>query len=119
MDTHTITINDVSISGLLAANDSPTLLGAPTTFTATIDAGTNTSYAWDFGNEATGEGAVVTHTYAAAGIYTATVTAGNSAGSAQASIAVYVVVPETSVYLPVIIQGVPPGIEGFYWRRQE
>jgi CSLREA domain-containing protein len=118
-DTHTITISDVPISGLVASYDSPTLLGTPTTFTATVEAGTNISFTWDFGDEATGEGAVVTHTYAAAGIYTATVTAGNSAGSAQASIAVYVVVPGTSVYLPVIIQGVPPGIEGFYWRRQE
>jgi CSLREA domain-containing protein len=119
METHTITITDMPISGLVASNDSPTLLGTPTTFTATIDAGTNISYAWDFGDDTAGEGAAISHTYAAAGIYTATVTASNSAGNAQASIAVYVVVPETSVYLPIIIQGVPPGIEGFYWRRQE
>jgi PKD repeat protein len=117
--THTLTINDVPISGLLASSDSPTLLGESTTFTATVEAGTNLSYAWDFGDDFSASGVVVTHTYAAAGVYTATVTASNSVGSEQASTLVQVVIPETKVYLPVIPQGDTPGVEEVFWRRQE
>jgi hypothetical protein len=35
-DVHTITISKVAISRLVAGSNSPTLLGAPTTFTATV-----------------------------------------------------------------------------------
>ncbi len=38
------------ISGLTAANSSPTDLGSPTTFTATVSAGTSISYVWNFGD---------------------------------------------------------------------
>jgi hypothetical protein len=114
--THTIAISDAPISGLNASSDSPTTLGAATTFTATVEAGTNISYTWDFGDDFTASGAVVTHTYAAAGVYTATVTASNSAGSEQASTLVQVVIPETRVYLPVIPQGDTPGTDGVFWR---
>jgi len=117
--THTLTISDVPISGLAASNDSPTLLGESTTFTATVEAGTNVSYAWDFGDDFSASGAVVTHTYAAAGVYTATATASNSVGSEQASTLVQVVIPETKVYLPVIPQGDTPGVEEVFWMRQE
>jgi len=93
--THAITITDVPPDGLLAINDSPTLLGSSTTFTATITAGTNVTFAWDFGDGAFGSGAIATHTYAAVGGYTATVTASNSAGADSA---------ETQA----LIQDVPP-----------
>jgi uncharacterized repeat protein (TIGR01451 family) len=76
----TATSADEAILGLSAANDSPTALGQPTTLTATVTAGSNVSYAWAFGDGQTGDGAVVTHTYPAAGDYTAVVTAGNSVG---------------------------------------
>ncbi|MBN1889167.1 MAG: PKD domain-containing protein [Thermoflexales bacterium] len=85
--THLITIADAPIAGLSLVNDSPTLLGSPTVLTAAVTAGTNITYAWDWG-----EGAgftttypsgsqlrgVVTHTYPAAGVYTAAVLARNS-----------------------------------------
>jgi uncharacterized repeat protein (TIGR01451 family) len=79
-DTHVITIyeSDEPIAGLSATNDSPTLLGDATALTATIGAGTNVTYTWDLGDGQTASGATATHTYAAVGIYTATVTATNS-----------------------------------------
>ncbi len=69
---------DVAISGLQATNDSPTDLGQPTTLTATVAAGTNVSYTWAFGDDTVGAGAMVTHTYPSAAVYTAMVTASNS-----------------------------------------
>ncbi len=85
-----MTINDVPISGLSAANDSPTALGSLTHFTATLTAGSNVTYAWDFGDGATGSGATPAHTYATAGTYTAIVTATNGAGRSTATTTAYV-----------------------------
>ena len=45
---------------------------------ATITAGSNVAYSWDLGDGTSGSGAMLTHTYAAAGVYTAVVTASNS-----------------------------------------
>ncbi len=55
------------ISGLTAVNDSPTQLGHPTQFTATIAAGQHVTYTWAFGDGNMAEGATVTHTYTATG----------------------------------------------------
>ncbi len=66
-----------SISGLIASNDGPTTSGLPATLSAEIISGTAVSYGWDFGDGITGTGQTVTHTYASAGIYTATVFASN------------------------------------------
>jgi PKD repeat protein len=104
MDTHAILINEVPISGLSASNDSPTVLVNPTTFTATVTAGTNVSFAWDFGDDATGSGAVTTHTYASAGVYTATVSANNSASVITATTQVTIVTPSYPLYLPNILK---------------
>ena len=68
----------VPIAGLSATNDGPTVLGRATTFTATVSAGSDVSYAWNFGDQTTGSGQIVTHTYPHAGLFTATVTATNS-----------------------------------------
>ncbi len=98
----TVYAEDVPISGLVATNDGPTELGNTTTFTATVEAGSNVSYTWDFGDGTTGEGAVVTHTYAVEGDYEAWVTATNSEGSLQASTSVHVFIPiiYSYIYLP-------------------
>ncbi|MDX1613698.1 MAG: PKD domain-containing protein [Candidatus Promineifilaceae bacterium] len=72
------------VSGLAAGNDSPTLLGAATQFTATISSGGPLTYTWEFGDNNSGTGPNPNHTYASAGIYTATVTAENSASSQTA-----------------------------------
>jgi PKD repeat protein len=72
----TVTVEEV-ITGLLATNDSPTPLGEPTTLTATLTFTPTTefTYTWAFGDSDTGQGAVVSHTYPYAGVYTAVVTA--------------------------------------------
>ena len=80
----------VPISGLNATNDGPTALGQATTFTATVSSGSDVSYDWDFGDQSSGSGAVVTHSYAAAGNYTAVVTASNTLGSESTSTAITV-----------------------------
>jgi len=66
------------ITELTARNDSPTQLGDATTLTATVTAGSNVAYFWDFGDDEIGSGAVVSHTYLNVGAYTAIVTANNS-----------------------------------------
>jgi len=70
-----------SISGLSADNDSPTQFGGTTTLSATISAGSNVSYEWDFGDGEFGSGPSETHVYPAVDIYTASVTATNSISS--------------------------------------
>ncbi len=83
--TTTITIVEAPIAGLAAMNDSPTLPGHLTTLTATITAGSHVTYTWDFGDGESGAGQIVTHTYLAAGYYTATVTASNSVSQLTAT----------------------------------
>jgi len=80
-----VTVVDMPIGGLTAANDGPTEIGSMTTLTAAITAGTHVSYSWNFGDGATGSGAMATHTYAAVGVYTAVVTAINGSNTATAS----------------------------------
>ena len=89
--TAVVTVVDVPIAGLNASNDSPTRLGNATNFNATISAGSNVVYAWDFGDGATDSGATPAHTYAALGTYTATVTATNSVNQQVATTVVTVI----------------------------
>lgn len=95
---------DEYISGLTVVSSSPTRLGQVTTLTATVTAGSNVSYSWEFGDTYTATGQIVTHSYAAVGTYTATVTATNPVGSATATTSV--IVEKSTVYLPVILR--PP-----------
>lgn len=76
------------IAGLSATNNSPSVLGQATTFTATVSVGSGVSYAWNFGDQTTGNGQVVSHIYTGIGSYTAVVTASNSLGSLTATTAV-------------------------------
>jgi hypothetical protein len=71
-------IVDEAIAGLIATNDSPTLLGNATTLTATLTAGSNVSYTWNLGDGKLRRGAVVAHAYPSTGTFTATATAENS-----------------------------------------
>ncbi len=96
---------DQAVSGLQVVGNTPILMGSTTIFTATILAGTNVSYAWDFGDGTTlssGAPAVVNHVYTATGIYTVTVTAANAAGSVSASKTVQVI--GYKVCLPVVVK---------------
>jgi predicted outer membrane repeat protein len=106
---HLITITDIPISGLLAGSDSPTWLGSPTTLSATVAGGTNVNFTWVFGDGTSGMGAVLTHTYASEGVYTALVTAANPVGSMTAATEVTVLAPpppppmeDERIYLPLI-----------------
>jgi PKD repeat protein len=95
-DTTIVNIFIVPIAGLIASNNSPTPLDSATTFTATVTAGSRVSYTWNFGDGATGTGRVVTHTYAAAGNYTAIVMAANAVSTLTDTSNV-IITPRTSV----------------------
>jgi len=95
-------IEEEPITGLSATNDSPTLLGETTTFTATVTGGTSIVYTWDFGDGATATGQVVTHVYATAGNFLATVTATNSLGSEEAETTAVIVPPKFYTFLPIV-----------------
>ena len=78
---------EVAIAGLRAVMTAAVVAEEPTALAATVDAGSAVSYSWDFGDGTTSEGALVTHSYSAAGVYTATVTARNALGSAKGQVA--------------------------------
>lgn len=81
-----VEITDVPLSGLSAGNNSPTRFGQTTRLTATIAAGTNVSYLWDFGDGFSQQaGASIDRVYSAVGVFTARVTATNSLGSQSAA----------------------------------
>ncbi len=76
-----ITVTDVTdeaIAGLSAQNSSPAALNEVITFTASITAGDNVTYRWDFGEGGSAVGQRVTYLYIQTGTYTATVEASNS-----------------------------------------
>jgi hypothetical protein len=95
------------IVGLATSNDSPTILGNSTTLTATIKAGSNVTYLWDFGDSIMGSGAIVSHVYSAAGIYSAVVTATNSISSITTTSTVTVdktIAVHYPLYLPLLVR---------------
>jgi hypothetical protein len=92
---------DGAITGLEARNDSPTILGDPTTFSAGADQ-VYVSYTWDFGDGAAGSGRVVTHTYPSTGTYTAIVTGTNTVDVAVAQ--TNVTVDYVYVYVPLVLE---------------
>lgn len=104
--TTVISLVDVPIAGLLAVNDSPTLLGRPTAFTASISAGTNVTYGWVFGDGDIAAGPAVTHAYTGVGSYMAFVTAANSASHCAATTSVTISArhAQRGVFLPVVLR---------------
>ncbi len=89
----------------------PLLRGQTGTFTATLSAGSApVHYLWSFGDSTPpAEGAVVHHTYAAAGRYTATLSVWNDCGSLQGRLPVEVTVPLFQVYLPLVARNLYTG----------
>jgi PKD repeat protein len=83
--TTVVTITDAPITGLSAANNSPTNIGSSTNLMASVTSGTNINYTWDFGDGTTGSGANTSHTYPDIGMYTAVVTASNSVSTLTAT----------------------------------
>jgi PKD repeat protein len=90
------------ITGLVAENDSPTLLSNTTTFTAVVTGGPGVTYVSDFGDGQSGAGAMITHTYTAPGIYAVNVTATNALGSQTVAIAVEVIALSDLIHLPAL-----------------
>ena len=90
------------ISGLVAVNDSPTALGDATAFTATVTAGSDVTYAWDFGDQTTGAGPVASHAYSYPGVFQAVVTATNAINALTTTTTVTVVNPIRYLYLPIV-----------------
>jgi PKD repeat protein len=101
----TTVIVEEPITGLVAYNDSPTLLGNATALTATITVGSNVTYTWALGDGMWGNGAVLTHTYPATGNYTAVVTATNPVSVLTATTRVTVM--QYTHYLPLISATLP------------
>jgi len=83
---------ELGASGLLAGNSSPTLLGQPTTFTAS-GLGAGFQYHWAFGDGGIAGANPITHTYAAAGNYLAMVSATNTAITVTATTPVTILNP--------------------------
>jgi hypothetical protein len=69
-------VREVRIAGLRAAQANSA--DGATTFTATVQRGSNVNFEWSFGDGAVGSGATVAHRYAAVGRYTVVLTATNS-----------------------------------------
>ncbi|MCB0208001.1 MAG: PKD domain-containing protein [Anaerolineae bacterium] len=112
----------VPFTTLTALSSSPTLLGQPTIFTATVSSSSPLTYTWNFGDGSNAEnGTSVVHIYPAAEIYTATITATNNLELITTTLIVTVTSPtETpSPTLPLIAQVtgtpttdlVPPSVE--------
>lgn len=96
------------IGQVQAFNSSPHKLGLTTQLTATISAGSNATYQWDFGDSsAQAAGQSTAHSYSAVGVYTATVTVSNGLNQqiGTTTISIQADSPNTSakVYLPVIM----------------
>ncbi|MBN1661871.1 MAG: PKD domain-containing protein [Anaerolineae bacterium] len=96
-----VTVTEVPIAGLVATNDSPTAFGEPTTFTATVAAGSHVTFTWAFGDGELAIRALVTHTYPATGTFTAVVTALNSVSTLTATTPVTVTAPPPACPQPV------------------
>ena len=96
-----IATRDFAINGLEADNDGPTLLGNETQFTATLTAGSNVTYEWDFGDGDGESGSAVAHQYANQGIYTVELTATNLVSQETATTLVYITEQFDWIYMPL------------------
>jgi hypothetical protein len=101
-------VEPVAITSPEIRSDAPTDLGQATMLTGTVSSGNNVRWEWDFGDEETGLGQVVTHTYGAEGVYSVLLTASNMMGEVSAGTTVTVTAPVFHVYLPVVMRNAGP-----------
>ncbi|MCB9156631.1 MAG: PKD domain-containing protein [Caldilineaceae bacterium] len=73
--TTNVVINVPPITNLQVVSDSPSVLGVPTNFSASIGTGINVKFKWNFGDGQEAEGQNVSHLYSKMGKYTVSVTA--------------------------------------------
>ena len=102
--TTVVTVGDVPVVGLEAANSSANTLGETTWFTAAITAGGNVTYRWSFDDGQMGSGRAISHTYGVTGIYTTVVTASNTVGEVSAFTVVRVEEGARLVLLPLVVK---------------
>jgi PKD repeat protein len=93
---HLVTVGDIPPNATFSVTTAVPVPGGPVGFDGTASAPSDpgasiVTYAWRFGDGATGSGATPTHSYAAAGTYTAELTATDSYGT-SASVTRQVVV---------------------------
>lgn len=76
-DNFRLTNQEIPITGL-AIEHTPAVPLETTVFSATINEGSNVTYAWNFGDGNTGSGQTINHTYATTGTFTVYLTATNN-----------------------------------------
>ncbi|TDU87109.1 PKD repeat protein [Kribbella voronezhensis] len=96
---HTVTVTRINQGPTASFTTNCTNLACTVDGSASQDPdGTLTGYAWDFGDSATGSGVTASHTYAAAGTYTVSLTVtDNDGATASTTRSVAVVDPARSV----------------------
>ncbi len=110
--TTTVVITDEPVAGLTVTRSSPVALGVDPNLQASITAGSNVRYDWDFGNGDTclncGTATPVMgsdYNYAAVGTYTVVVTASNAVNSLTDSITIEVTPAYNAfIYLPLVLK---------------
>lgn len=104
----TLIATNIPIGGLPLASFTPSPSIPFVNETVTFDAsasydsdGTIVNYTWDFGDDTTGNGIIVNHTYAKAGVYTVTLTVADDEGLSNTATATVIVVTEAGAKLDV------------------
>ncbi len=100
----TTVVVEEAISGLVASNNGPTILGSTTQLTAIISSGTNVTYQWDFNDGTSGSGEIAFHKYTSPGNYTAEVTAANSVSQETAITNVIIYDIASRVFIPLLVK---------------
>ncbi len=105
----TVEVDDIPIFGLIAMNNSPTLIGNTTTLSAPVSSGNGVTYYWDLGDGTFINGSEVSHTYSLTGTYTAVVTASNALNFMTATTDVMITSPiippnpDSRTFLAIVI----------------
>jgi|GEM_PF-237165 len=80
--THSVTVTAPNVAPTAAFTSTATNLGVATDATSSTDSdGSIVSYAWDFGDSSTASGVTASHTYAAAGTFTISLTVTDNKGA--------------------------------------
>ncbi|NJL03508.1 MAG: PKD domain-containing protein [Chloroflexaceae bacterium] len=104
-----IQVGDAPIEGLQATADPTTVaVGTPVNFAASVQAGSNVSYSWNFGDGNSASGANVSYSFTRGGTFNVVVTATNGAGSVQQTVTVQVTAPELAISKQANRAVVPP-----------